>query len=703
MSIKLNPMKKSFILVVAVLLLISPQHVRAQKKSTQFVHPGMLQTRADLELMKQKVNNGEEPWKSTFEWLSGTSNLDFSPKAFTHVVRGSYGGSAVGGSELSSSAGQAYNHALMWYLTGNKAHAQKAIEIINAWSGTVWDFEGNDAKLLAGWTGHNFCNAAEILKNTDSGWEKDDIEQFKSMLLSVYYPLIRDLFPEANGNWDAAMINTMLCIGIFCDDRAIFDRAVNSFRRGVGNGGITKYIYPSGQCQESTRDMSHTQLGIGEFAQAAQVAWNQGVDLFSTAGNRLALGFEYTSKFMLGEDVPVYGIISQQGRGRFSNIYEVVYQHYHYVKGFEMPFTARVIEKTRERQSAEVLTMHRGPAVNMKMISDGTVSASKYAPGAGAMASSSTEPPANSILIAPGEPVQAALDKAAGTGAWVVLEKGVHKVGAAVKIPSNITLAGRGIETILFLDPDVKTGTVGPALINADPDMHDVTIRDFVVEGAVVTRTGSDPNQERRVRSYQNAPSRAGIIFSGLTHGQMSNINFEHLTVRNCTHQGVAIRGAKQVRVTACDFSDNGSSVVPGKGLQHNLHITYSSDCTITDSRFDTSPFGSGINFIQSDGISVSNCEMARNSLHGIGLADCRNIKISGNLIEGNDGSGIIAEPFFSGSYSVAISENVSRNNGKSGIKINKATGGSLLNNRLADNGNGDTPEIINSVNITRK
>jgi parallel beta-helix repeat protein len=183
----------------------------------------------------------------------------------------------------------------------------------------------------------------------------------------------------------------------------------------------------------------------------------------------------------------------------------------------------------------------------------------------------------------------------------------------------------------------------------------------------------------------------------------MSDINLEHLTVRNCTHQGVAIRGAKKVRVTACDFSDNGSSVVPGKGLQHNLHITHSDDCMITDSRFDTSPFGSGINFIQSDGISVSNCEIARNSLNGIGLADCRNIKISGNLIEGNDGSGITAEPFFSGDYSVVVSDNISRNNGKSGIKINKATGGSLVNNRLTDNGNGNTPEIINSVDITHK
>jgi hypothetical protein len=156
------------------------------------------------------------------------------------------------------------------------------------------------------------------------------------MLLTVYYPLIRDYFPEANGNWDAAMMDTTLCIGIFCDDRVIFDSAVNHFLRGEGNAGITKYVYPSGQCEESTRDQAHTQLGLGELAETCQVAWSQGVDLYGAADNRLALGIEYTANYLLGDDMPSYGIISTQGRDHFSDIYESAYQHYHYVKGLEI-------------------------------------------------------------------------------------------------------------------------------------------------------------------------------------------------------------------------------------------------------------------------------------------------------------------------------------------------------------------------------
>jgi len=66
----------------------------------------------------------------------------------------------IGGEELVSSSNMAYDCAILWYITNNKAYADKAIEILNAWSPVLWDFDYNDSKLLAGWTGHLLCNAA---------------------------------------------------------------------------------------------------------------------------------------------------------------------------------------------------------------------------------------------------------------------------------------------------------------------------------------------------------------------------------------------------------------------------------------------------------------------------------------------------------------------------------------------------------------
>ena len=114
----------------------------AQKAERPIVHPGILQTRADLEFMKAKINAGEEPWRSAWNvWLTSPgASLDFKPKPFAHVIRGAYAAGQTRRRELSESANAANNHVMQWYVTGDEAHARKAIEIFDAWSGTLADF-----------------------------------------------------------------------------------------------------------------------------------------------------------------------------------------------------------------------------------------------------------------------------------------------------------------------------------------------------------------------------------------------------------------------------------------------------------------------------------------------------------------------------------------------------------------------------------
>ena len=649
-----------------------------------FVHPGMLHTREDLVRMKQQAEIGERP--------TSRASLEFQPRPFTHVIRGSYGRPNIGGRELGDSANAAYNHALQWAITGNQAHADKAIEILNAWSPVLWDFDDNDSKLLAGWTGQKFCNAAEILRYTDAGWQAKDIVQFERMLRTAYYPLIENFFPEANGNWDAALMNTMLCVGIFCDDRGIFDRAVNHFLRGPGNSGITKYIYPSGQCQENTRDQSHTQLGLGELATGCQVAWNQGVDLFGAADNRLALGFEYTAKYMLGEDVQCYGTISRNGRGRFRDIYGPVYRHYTEHKGIDMPYTKRAAERSRNSGiDLEVVA-------ESSSILKGAPRPSPIAARAGAQSGPTDEAPGDAIKVEVGQSIQEALD-ACPAGGWVVLAKGLHTLPAALKIPSGITLAGQGIETIIFLDPELK----GPAIVNAGPDFNNVIVRDLVVEGATTSKTSRDPNQDRRQRSYQMVRSRAGIAFSANRANQMSGIRLEHVTVRNCTHNGVAIRGAAKVVVLNCDFSDSGSSVVPGPGLHHNLLITRSRDCEVSGSRLDTSPWGCGIDLSYCRQVTLENNEAARNALNGIRITDSEEISVIKNLAEGNDQSGIRFYARMDGSRGIEVHDNLVRNNAGYGIEISHVVEGSIHNNRVLDNKHPEQIHVASSERVVHK
>jgi hypothetical protein len=194
------------------------------------------------------------------------------------------------------------------------------------------------------------------------------------MLTTVFSPAIQDFMPGFNGNWDASMVNTMMCIAVLCDDHAMFNHAVDYYLHGTGHGSISHYIYASGQSQETVRDQVHVQLGLGALASACEIAWKQGLDLYGMADNRLAAGFEYTAKYGLGNEVEtVDGIpASPRGRGRFLSIYELVYQHYAIEKGLAMPYTKQVLESAKHRPEGMdlivlpawgTLVSYRGPAI----------------------------------------------------------------------------------------------------------------------------------------------------------------------------------------------------------------------------------------------------------------------------------------------------------------------------------------------------
>ncbi len=316
-----------------------------------FRHPGIALSRAELDFIKAKVRAGEQPWKAGWEKMRSWEGaaLAWTPKPHAHVERGSNARPNIGGGELQDDAQAAYAHALQWYVTGHEEHAKKAIEIMNVWASQLKTITNSDAKLLCGMTGHIWCNAAEIIRHTYSGWSAADQERFRSMLLNIYWPIMKGFKPNYNGNWDASMINSIMAIGVFCDDRVKFDYAVEYFCNGKGNGSIAHYVGPTGQCQETSRDQTHTQMGLGYLACACEIAWHQGLDLWGALDNRLAQGFEYEARVQMGLPVPFEGRgqLSTRGVGRLAPIYEMVYNHYHNRAGLPMTHVKDIVAKGR--------------------------------------------------------------------------------------------------------------------------------------------------------------------------------------------------------------------------------------------------------------------------------------------------------------------------------------------------------------------
>ena len=347
------------IIFLGLLLLLGS--IFCSAAGAQFVHPGVAHSSEDIALAKEKLAAKEEPWLSSWKLLVGSTHasLQYKPNAFSEVERGSYNDPDIGSSEFSSDGRAAYCHAVCWAITGDEAHAKKTEEILNAWSGELESIKNHDAALLIGMGGYHYCVAAELLKHTWDKWSAKDQARFETMLREIYYPVIKDFYPTANGNWDASMLQVMIAMGVFLDDQKMFDKAKDYYLQGSGNGAIGNYFKPSGQCQESGRDQSHTQMGLEFLANTCETAWIQGVDLYGALDNRLLKGFEYTAKFNLGMDVPYepyesvegrhhYKKISNSARGISRPMYERVHNHYANRKGLETRYTEQAALKLRE-------------------------------------------------------------------------------------------------------------------------------------------------------------------------------------------------------------------------------------------------------------------------------------------------------------------------------------------------------------------
>jgi hypothetical protein len=343
-----------------------------------FVHPGLFHTAAQLDFARRQIAAKAEPWSSTGVALQKFTDLSWTPHAKEDWdVYGTYSSNYLGADPV-----KAYAFAMQWAMSGDQRYADKAIEILNAWSSTLktisnsrTDQQPQEAKVSCGWNGSHFANAAEILASyrpngVGSGWSKEDQQRCRKMLL-IFYDVIKDFEPGYNGNYDAAMMDTMACIAVFNNDQAMFYRAIDHFwgkypyeetANHVDHGNLKVYfLADTGQCQETGRDQVHVQEALGNYAGLCAVAWNQGIDLYSAYDNLLLKGFEYTAKYNLGNDVPFQALHKvgwadapdtgdpnksdpiKHSRGLFLPVYVTAYQHYAVLKGMPMPFTAQVI------------------------------------------------------------------------------------------------------------------------------------------------------------------------------------------------------------------------------------------------------------------------------------------------------------------------------------------------------------------------
>jgi hypothetical protein len=392
-----------------------------------FVHPGVFLGKDDISFVRAKIAAGQEPWKTALNKVLTSGNSSSTAKRPTYrysslsypakpvpVIQApgagnlayikahpEYGFAAIGDIEHLDDARAAYTHALLWAYTGNQANANKAIEIMNAWSSTLKEIKFDqprrpdngsqlydNGKPQAGWAGSLFARAAEIIRYTGAGWSASDITRMEKLLHDVYLPLtINNWNVGANGMMTYA--EATISIGVFTNDRNAFNTGVASWRKktpmtlylpsdGVYPIPPTEYwntaprmkelwhypdSYITGLHTETLRDLSHVQMGLGAMANGAQTAALQGVDLFVAERTRIVAAYErhagYINQYLDkmaslgGAQLPATwrpsgwpGAKFAMGGEAYRTGFEVAYSHYADL-GIAMPNTKRLVERVR--------------------------------------------------------------------------------------------------------------------------------------------------------------------------------------------------------------------------------------------------------------------------------------------------------------------------------------------------------------------
>jgi len=205
------------------------QQPDAVQPPATFTHPGVGVSRPQLDFVRAKVQAGAQPWTNAFNQAknSGYGSLSRTPTPRAVVECGPYSNPNLGCTNEREDAIAAYTDAVLWYITGDDRYAQKAIQLMDAWSATIQDHTNSNAPLQTAWAGSSWPEAAEIIKHAYGNWP--NAGRFATMLRTVYLPEIYN-GSNSNGNWELSMTEAIQGIGVFLDDQAVYDRAISLFR-----------------------------------------------------------------------------------------------------------------------------------------------------------------------------------------------------------------------------------------------------------------------------------------------------------------------------------------------------------------------------------------------------------------------------------------------------------------------------------------
>ncbi|MFD9909933.1 alginate lyase family protein [Streptomyces sp. NPDC059063] len=347
----------------------------ARPADRPFAHPGVLVSKAQLDRLKARIAAHQEPWSKAYRQMAASkyASYAYQAKPYATVVCPPDTRPGQGCVEEREDALAAYTQALLYNITGERAHAAKAVQIMDAWSRVITRHTEGNAGLQTAWAASSWARAAEAVRYTYDGWSDGELLRFERMLRTAYLPQVLPGSAEFNGNWDLVMADAAIGMAVFLDDHAAFEKAVRHFRTRVpayfylkSDGPVPvapkgsdidtpdelrrywfgQRTFADGLAQETCRNFKHTGYSLAATAHIAETAWHQGVDLYGEVKDRLRAALEFHAAYQLGAEPPGWlcGGRVQRDLGPDT---EVALNHLRGRLGMDLPRTRQL---TRERR-----------------------------------------------------------------------------------------------------------------------------------------------------------------------------------------------------------------------------------------------------------------------------------------------------------------------------------------------------------------
>ncbi|HEB27069.1 MAG TPA: hypothetical protein ENI05_04755 [Porticoccus sp.] len=322
-------------------------------------HPGVFLSQEMLDDLVASYNAGERDdiYNSMMHYKADAIVDNCNPP--THIAANSDGSNNDIKNMYVTCATAANRYVNDFILTGNAEAEQNVIALFNKFSAVESYTPNGPSKLVAGIHIGHLYHAADLLRSWGTSWPQSEQDDFSEATRRLFVDDLKDYSVTFGGNWQLAEGYSLLAIAVWLDDKALFLETVRHFHQSSpikDDARLDIYLLPNGQNHESTRDQLHAQMGILAAAQLAQIAFNQGIDLWEGEHYSIGRAFEHFALYNFEniDEVPfqmhtntfhpngsaTYGRethMSTDQRGHSRAVWNMVHHHYTNYRGTDFP------------------------------------------------------------------------------------------------------------------------------------------------------------------------------------------------------------------------------------------------------------------------------------------------------------------------------------------------------------------------------